>query len=84
MSERGQTGSRKLFFGATTERVLRETAVPVLVTPSVDPGPIHVEDAKQSIGRIVVPVDLSRRHTTRRTSPRNSHGRSTYRSCSFT
>ena len=59
MSERGQTGARKLFFGATTERVLRETAVPVLVTPSVDPGPIHVEDAKQWIGRIVVPVDLS-------------------------
>jgi universal stress protein A len=59
MSERGQTGARNLFFGATTERVLRETAVPVLVTPSVDPGPIHVEDAKRWIGRIVVPVDLS-------------------------
>jgi nucleotide-binding universal stress UspA family protein len=39
--------------------VLRETAVPVLVTPPVDPGPIHVEDAKRWIGRIVVPVDLS-------------------------
>jgi nucleotide-binding universal stress UspA family protein len=59
MSERGQTGARKLFFGATTERVLRETAVPVLVTPSVDAGPIHVENAKRWIGRIVVPVDLS-------------------------
>jgi nucleotide-binding universal stress UspA family protein len=33
--------------------------VPVLVTPPVNPGPIHVEDARRLIGRIVVPVDLS-------------------------
>jgi nucleotide-binding universal stress UspA family protein len=59
MSARGQTGARKLFFGATTERVLRETTVPVLVTPPVNPGPIHLDDMKHLIGRIVVPVDLS-------------------------
>jgi nucleotide-binding universal stress UspA family protein len=59
MSERGQTGARRLFFGATTERVLRETTVPVLVTPSANPGPVHFEDAKRLIARIVVPVDLS-------------------------
>lgn len=59
MSSRGLTGARKLFFGSTTERVLRETTVPVLVTPSADPGPIHIEDARRLLGRVVVPVDLS-------------------------
>ena len=59
MSSQGLTGARKLFFGSTTERVLRETTVPVLVTPPQNPGAIHVEDASQRLGRIVVPVDLS-------------------------
>jgi nucleotide-binding universal stress UspA family protein len=59
MSSHGLTGARKLFFGSTTERVLRETTVPVLVTPPVNPGPVHIEDARRLIGRIVVPVDLS-------------------------
>ncbi len=59
MSTHGLTGIRKLFFGSTTERVLRETAWPVLVTPPADPGPVHTEDAKRLVGRILVPVDLS-------------------------
>ena len=59
ISTHGLTGMRKLFFGSTTERVLRETTRPVLVTPPVDPGPVSLEDAKRLIGRIVVPVDLS-------------------------
>jgi nucleotide-binding universal stress UspA family protein len=59
ISTHGLTGARKLFFGSTTERVLRETTRPVLVTPPVDPGPVRLEDAKRLIGRIVVPVDLS-------------------------
>jgi nucleotide-binding universal stress UspA family protein len=59
LSTHGLTGMRKLFFGSTTERVLRETTRPVLVTPPHDPGPISVEDAKRLLGRIVVPVDLS-------------------------
>ena len=59
MSSHGLTGARKLFFGSTTERVLRETTVPVLVTPPVNPGPVHVEDARRLLGRIVVPLDLS-------------------------
>jgi nucleotide-binding universal stress UspA family protein len=59
ISTHGLTGLRKLFFGSTTERVLRETAVPVLVTPAADPGIVHLADAKQRIGRILVPVDLS-------------------------
>ena len=59
MSTHGLTGIRKLFFGSTTERVLRETTRPVLLTPPVDPGAVSVEDAKHLIGRILVPVDLS-------------------------
>ena len=59
MSSHGLTGARKLFFGSTTERVLRETNVPVLVTPPVNPGVVHIEEAGQLLGRIVVPVDLS-------------------------
>jgi nucleotide-binding universal stress UspA family protein len=59
MNSHGLTGARKLFFGSTTERVLRETTVPVLVTPPVNPGSIHVEDGKRLLGRIVAPVDLS-------------------------
>src|SRR5262249_54051587 len=45
--------------GSTTERVLRETTVPVLITPPANPGPIHIEDARRILGRLVVPVDLS-------------------------
>ena len=59
MSSHGLTGARKLFFGSTTERVLRETTIPVLVTPPVNPGPVNIEDARRLLGRIVVPVDFS-------------------------
>lgn len=59
LSSHGLTGVRKLFFGSTTERVLRETTRPVLVTPPHDPGPIRIEDAKRLLGRVLVPVDLS-------------------------
>ena len=59
MSSHGITGVRKLFFGSTTERVLRETTIPVLVTPPIDPGPIRFEDARRLLHRMVVPVDLS-------------------------
>lgn len=59
ISSHGLTGARKLFFGSTTERVLRETTMPVLVTPPVNPGPVSVADARRLIGRIVAPLDLS-------------------------
>ncbi len=59
MSTHGLTGIRKLFFGSTTERVLRETSWPVLLTPPVDPGAVDIHDGKRLIGRIMVPVDLS-------------------------
>jgi nucleotide-binding universal stress UspA family protein len=59
ISTHGLTGIRKLFFGSTTERVLRETTRPVLITPPVDPGQVSLDDAKRILGRIVVPVDLT-------------------------
>jgi nucleotide-binding universal stress UspA family protein len=59
MSTHGRTGVSKLFFGSTTERVLRETTVPVLVTPAGDPGPTTLEDLKRGIGGVLAPVDLS-------------------------
>jgi nucleotide-binding universal stress UspA family protein len=59
MSTHGLTGVRKLFFGATTERVLRETDIPVLVTPPVEPGPLYFDDVRQLVGRILAPVDLT-------------------------
>src|SRR5688572_19377258 len=59
ISTHGLTGLRKLFFGSTTERVLRETTRPVLITPPVDPGPVSLDDARRILRRIVVPVDLS-------------------------
>lgn len=59
MSTHGLTGVRKLFFGATTERVLRETSLPVLVTPAADTGPLFLEDVKGIIRRVLAPVDLS-------------------------
>ena len=59
ISTHGLTGLRKLFFGSTTERVLRETTRPVLIVPPVDSGPISLNDAKRVLRRILVPVDLS-------------------------
>jgi nucleotide-binding universal stress UspA family protein len=59
MGSHGATGFRKLFFGSTTERVLRETTVPVLVTPGTDPGPLGPEDVRKAVRRVLVPVDLT-------------------------
>jgi nucleotide-binding universal stress UspA family protein len=59
MSTHGLTGVRKLFFGSTTERVLRETTVPILLTPAHDHGPARPDDVKRAVKRILVPVDFS-------------------------
>ena len=59
MSSHGTTGFRRWVFGSTTARLLRQTSLPVLVTPATDPGPDHLEDLKRSIRTILVPVDLS-------------------------
>jgi nucleotide-binding universal stress UspA family protein len=59
MSSRGHTGVRKAFFGSTTERVLRETSVPVLVTPTEQPPGRSLEDIARHVGRVIAPVDLT-------------------------
>jgi nucleotide-binding universal stress UspA family protein len=59
MGTHGLTGIRKLFFGSTTERVLRETTVPVLLTPASGRAPAQFEDIRLSIRRVLVPVDLT-------------------------
>jgi nucleotide-binding universal stress UspA family protein len=59
MSTHGLTGVRKLFFGSTTERVLRETTVPILLTPAHDQGPTRFDDIRRAVRRVLVPVDLT-------------------------
>lgn len=59
MSTHGLTGMRKLFFGSTTERVLRETTVPVLATAPTGGAPVILEDIRRQVGHIIVPVDLT-------------------------
>lgn len=58
MGSHGATGFRKLFFGSTTERVLRETAVPVLVTPGGH-APKTRDEMRKTVRRILAPVDLT-------------------------
>ena len=55
----GLTGIRKMFFGSTAERVLRESDVPVLVTPSDVHAPGTAADIPAVVRRIIVAVDLS-------------------------
>jgi universal stress protein A len=59
MSTHGLTGMRKMFFGSTTERVLRETTIPVLAVPPSETVPQSMEELRRTVGRILVPVDLS-------------------------
>lgn len=55
----GLTGVRKVFFGSTAERVLRESAIPVLVAPTNLHAPISARDLPSLVRRILVPVDLT-------------------------
>lgn len=59
MSSRGQTGVRKLFFGSTTERVLRETLLPVLVTPPDTPARRSLDEIARHVSRVLTPIDLT-------------------------
>jgi universal stress protein A len=59
MGSRGRSGITKTFFGSTTERVLRQTSIPVLVTPATAPRVAAVTDLSRHVQRLVVPVDLT-------------------------
>ena len=59
MSTHGLTGIRKLFFGSTTERLLRESDIPVLVTDSAAHDATNWADVVADVNRVLVPVDLN-------------------------
>jgi universal stress protein A len=59
MSTHGTSGVRKRLFGSTTERVLRDTTRPVIVTPGRDPGPDSAEMWMRAVRAVMVPVDLT-------------------------
>lgn len=59
ISSHGRSGVRKMFFGSTTERVLRETQVPVLVTPDVRPSATSLSEIARQFNRILAPVDMT-------------------------
>ena len=59
MSSHGRSGMSKHFFGSTTERVLRETTIPILVTPKDAQRVATVADISHRVHSVVAPVDLS-------------------------
>jgi nucleotide-binding universal stress UspA family protein len=59
ISTHGRSGIRKWLLGSTAERVLRDTTVPVLVTPPQAAAPDSLEAARLSIRRVFVPIDFS-------------------------
>jgi universal stress protein A len=59
MSSHGRRGFQKLFFGSTTERVLRHTNVPVLITPASRRHARPLSELADEIGEVVAPVDLT-------------------------
>lgn len=59
MSSHGRSGIQKMFFGSTTERVLRETTVPVFITPDTKPPVSSMSEMAHHINRIVTPIDLT-------------------------
>jgi nucleotide-binding universal stress UspA family protein len=59
MSSHGRSGIRKMFFGSTTERVLRETAIPILITPDVRPPATSLSAIASHVNRVIAPVDLT-------------------------
>jgi nucleotide-binding universal stress UspA family protein len=59
MSSHGRSGKGKLFFGSTTERVLRETSVPVLVTREWRRPFASLSDLARDIRGVMAPVDFT-------------------------
>jgi universal stress protein A len=59
MGSHGRSGLTRLFFGSTTERVLRETHVPVLITPDDGTPGRSLGEIGATIKRVLAPVDLS-------------------------
>lgn len=58
MATHGLSGYRRLLLGSTAEKVLRQTAVPVLLAPPPEQTPPNVDPSRIDVGRVVVPVDF--------------------------
>jgi len=59
MGTHGLTGVRKVLFGSTASRVLRESGVPVLAVPPAGSGHEDSDTPFRGPGPIVAPVDFS-------------------------
>ena len=59
MSSQGRSGITTRFFGSTTERVLRVTSRPVLVTPAAAPRVGSVTEIARHVHLVVAPVDFT-------------------------
>jgi nucleotide-binding universal stress UspA family protein len=58
MGTHGLSGFRRMFFGSTTGRVLRQAHLPVLVVPLGQEG-VRVEGPRRLTGALIAPVDFS-------------------------
>jgi nucleotide-binding universal stress UspA family protein len=59
MSSHGRRGIRKMVFGSTTERVLRQTHVPVLIAPASRMEAPALSELAGRINEVIAPVDLT-------------------------
>jgi nucleotide-binding universal stress UspA family protein len=59
MGSHGRSGARKLLLGSTAERVLRDTRLPVVISPGSDPGPQSLDDIRRAMRTVLVPIDFS-------------------------
>jgi nucleotide-binding universal stress UspA family protein len=59
ISSHGRSGLRKMFLGSTTERVLREAPVPVLITSGQPPPAASLSEIGRHINRVLAPIDLT-------------------------
>jgi nucleotide-binding universal stress UspA family protein len=59
VSSRGRSGLSKRFFGSTTERVLRETTIPVLVIPGDAVRIASLSAMAGHVRHVLAPVDLT-------------------------
>jgi nucleotide-binding universal stress UspA family protein len=54
----GLSGYRKMLMGSTTERILRQTTVPVLVSPPPEQTLPSTDSPTIAVGRVLAPVDF--------------------------
>jgi nucleotide-binding universal stress UspA family protein len=58
MATHGLSGYRKMLVGSTTEKVLRQVTVPVLIAPPSDQGLPTPHSLTTGFGHVLVPVDF--------------------------